>query len=507
MKIKELYIENFGKLSKFKLTCSDGLNSFTEDNGYGKTTLSVFIKTMFYGFDDTRRQSLDENDRKKHTPWQGGAFGGYLVYEKDGTAYRIERTFGTKAAEDTFRLYNLNTGRAVVSSQTSLGEELFGIDRDGFERTVFLSEKNLSVKNTNQSISAKLSNLVGANGDIGDFDDAIKLLDERRKFYQKRGGAGEIRDVVDEISALEYKIKSLTEKQKICAESALAISTLNERIAALKRKKEGVIEKERKEKLEREKRSFEIQYGEMLGALKIDEARERELLEFFEKKFPTNAEIALADTAMTGNVGNAHIAVLLQKIDAVTNAGEFVFGGSTAAFLTNGGENSVDHRVDLGDADDIFFELLRKCFDRHSQRDIHVFEANAGHHGGGNILSVFVGHLKMDDNGVCRVGGGIMKIHHVFRVFCHICQLIAANLGHVSVLVGDGGRAVFEPEQSVGKLWLAEGVIYVAAAIPVLRLGDRIADIKFAVIQFFKGDDLHVALLSYKRKITAFSLL
>ena len=295
MKIKELYIENFGKLSKFKLTCSDGLNSFTEDNGYGKTTLSVFIKTMFYGFDDTRRQSLDENDRKKHTPWQGGAFGGYLVYEKDGTAYRIERTFGTKAAEDTFRLYNLNTGRAVVSSQTSLGEELFGIDRDGFERTVFLSEKNLSGKNTNQSISAKLSNLVGANGDIGDFDDAIKLLDERRKFYQKRGGAGEIRDVVDEISELEYKIKSLTEKQKICAESALAISTLNERIAALKRKKEGVIEKERKEKLEREKRSFEIQYGEMLGALKIDEARERELLEFFEKKFPTNAEIALAD--------------------------------------------------------------------------------------------------------------------------------------------------------------------------------------------------------------------
>ena len=64
MKIKELYVENFGKLSQYKLSLSDGLNSFVEDNGYGKTTLSVFIKAMLYGFDDTRKHSLDENDRK-----------------------------------------------------------------------------------------------------------------------------------------------------------------------------------------------------------------------------------------------------------------------------------------------------------------------------------------------------------------------------------------------------------------------------------------------------------
>ena len=35
------------------------------------------------------------------------------------------------------------------------------IDADGFERTVFLSERNLSVKNENKTVSAKLSNLVG----------------------------------------------------------------------------------------------------------------------------------------------------------------------------------------------------------------------------------------------------------------------------------------------------------------------------------------------------------
>ena len=294
MKIKELYVENFGKLSQYKLSLSDGLNSFVEDNGYGKTTLSVFIKAMIYGFDDTRKHSLDENDRKKYTPWQGGAFGGYLVFSVNGIDYRVERTFGQKASDDTYNLYNLNTGRVSNDFSASLGEELFGIDADGFERTVFLSEKNLSGKNTNQSISAKLSNLVGTEGDIGGFDEAIKLLDERRKFYQKRGGAGEIKDVEYEISELEEKIRLLYEKRGMSAESEAEIAKLSEKIALIKDKKKLILEKEHKEKLENEKRGYEIQYNDMLGALKIDEDRETELLQFFREKLPSNAEVALA---------------------------------------------------------------------------------------------------------------------------------------------------------------------------------------------------------------------
>lgn len=294
MKIKELYIENFGKLSKLKTSFSDGINSFVEDNGFGKTTLSVFIKAMLYGFDDTRRHSLDENDRKKYNPWQGGAFGGYLIFETNGTVYRVERTFGAKASDDTYNLYNLNTGRESEDFGESLGEELFGIDAEGFERTVFLSEKNLSGKNTNQTISAKLSNLVGTEGDIGGFDEAIKLLDERRKFYQKRGGAGEIQDVETEISELEDKIKTLYAKRSSTLRSETEITALNEKISALRAKKGSIVEKERREKLEKEKRGYEIQYREMLGALTVDEERERELLSFFSAKIPTNAELALA---------------------------------------------------------------------------------------------------------------------------------------------------------------------------------------------------------------------
>lgn len=294
MKIKELYIENFGKLSKFEASFSDDLNTFIEDNGYGKTTLSTFIKAMIYGFDDTRRHSLDENDRKKYTPWQGGAFGGYLTFEHNGTHYRVERTFGQKASDDTYTLYNLNTGKPSNDFSSALGEEIFGIDADGFERTVFLSEKNLSGKNTNQSISAKLSNLVGTEGDIGGFDEAIKLLDERRKFYQKRGGSGEIRDVENDISELEDKIKTLYGKREASANTEAEIAAFNEKISTLKAKRELILKKEREEMLAKEKRGYEIQYKNMLGALKTDELREGELKEFFKLKVPSNAEVALA---------------------------------------------------------------------------------------------------------------------------------------------------------------------------------------------------------------------
>ena len=145
MKLIECYIENFGKLSKMKVDFSDGLNCILGDNGSGKTTLSVFIKVMLFGMTDTKKVSLDENDRKRYMPWQGGTFGGSLTFEAGGKIYRVERSFGSKASDDTFALFDTELGRESSDFTKNLGEELFAIDADGFERTVFLSEKSLSL--------------------------------------------------------------------------------------------------------------------------------------------------------------------------------------------------------------------------------------------------------------------------------------------------------------------------------------------------------------------------
>ena len=49
MKLISLYIENFGKFSNFKYDFDDSYNVFFQNNQWGKTTLSVFIKAMLFG--------------------------------------------------------------------------------------------------------------------------------------------------------------------------------------------------------------------------------------------------------------------------------------------------------------------------------------------------------------------------------------------------------------------------------------------------------------------------
>ena len=88
MRLISLKIENFGNLSEYTLSFERDLTVIFEDNGFGKTTLAEFIKTMFYGFPRATK-SLAKNSRKKNQPWQGGAYGGNLVFEYDGVRYRI----------------------------------------------------------------------------------------------------------------------------------------------------------------------------------------------------------------------------------------------------------------------------------------------------------------------------------------------------------------------------------------------------------------------------------
>ena len=47
MKLLSAHIVNYGKLSDVSISFKDGLNSFCEQNGYGKSTISIiypFVK-------------------------------------------------------------------------------------------------------------------------------------------------------------------------------------------------------------------------------------------------------------------------------------------------------------------------------------------------------------------------------------------------------------------------------------------------------------------------------
>lgn len=288
MKLIECYIDNFGKLSSVSFRFSSGLNAFCEENGYGKTTLAAFIKAMLYGLEDTKKAKLDDNDRRKYEPWQGGRWGGALSFSASGKSYRIERVFSKKAAEDECRVFDLETGKEYYGFKNDIGSSLFGIDRDGFERTVFLSEKNLSDKCDNKTISAKLSDLSGVDGDLSELDVAIKNLEEDRKFYYRQGGAGAIGEVRDRISALEFKKANLSALEKRHEDDGKGIQELEDYCLDLRKKAEAAKKEENAQAIKRELFS---EYKKRVSEYENEKRREEELARFFRNGTPTMAQL------------------------------------------------------------------------------------------------------------------------------------------------------------------------------------------------------------------------
>lgn len=291
MKLIECYIENFGILSGQRFSFKDGLNCMNEDNGSGKTTLATFIKVMLYGMSDTKKTSLEENDRKHYLPWQGGNCGGSLTFSAGGKKYRVERTFGAKASDDTYTLYDTSTGRVSGDFPEGLGEGLFGIDADGFERTVYLSERALTPKSENKSISAKLSDLVGCDGDIGGMDEAIKLLEEQRKFYYKKGGAGAISDTKEKIDELARRLDAMSATEKFIDENHLKMRELAAKIETARKEAKDILKLREEAMLKAAEVNYEKQYKEM--RLSVEDSQRRRTLagEIFGADIPTFIEI------------------------------------------------------------------------------------------------------------------------------------------------------------------------------------------------------------------------
>ena len=72
--------------------------------------------------------------------------------------YSLRRTFGKKQADDEFLLVRKDTNVECDDFSCDIGEELFKIDAQSFERTVFIGQSDC-VTATTDSINAKIGNL------------------------------------------------------------------------------------------------------------------------------------------------------------------------------------------------------------------------------------------------------------------------------------------------------------------------------------------------------------
>ena len=132
MRILSVHVENFGKLSDVNIDFQEGTNIIKEDNGWGKSTLATFIRALFYGLEGDNKRDDISCERKRFAPWQGGAFGGSMVFETHGKTYYLSRFFGSKAAEDSFELRDVATNLPSADYSDKIGEELFHINSESF---------------------------------------------------------------------------------------------------------------------------------------------------------------------------------------------------------------------------------------------------------------------------------------------------------------------------------------------------------------------------------------
>ncbi len=236
MKLRRCYIENFGKLQQFEYQFSDGLNIINKLNGWGKTTFATFIKVMFYGFETSNKRAISENERKKYYPWQGGKFGGNLEFEINGEIYEIERFFGIKDKDDTYKLYNKTTNCESNDYSSNIGEEIFKIDRQAYERSTYISGEEISVE-INDSLSAKLSNILESDNDINSSEEAIERITTIMKEYKKTGNKGQINELETKISNKNRELEYALKTEELVKERNEKIEQIKQQIGECERKR------------------------------------------------------------------------------------------------------------------------------------------------------------------------------------------------------------------------------------------------------------------------------
>ncbi|MBO5755067.1 MAG: AAA family ATPase, partial [Clostridia bacterium] len=303
MKLLHCEISNFGCLSGVSLSFQDGFNLIYAPNGSGKSTLAVFLKAMLYGLPATGRRDITENERKRYKPWNGGPYGGSLELEAAGKLYRIERFFGAKEKDDTLAIYDLATGKTTLSLGEVPGLTLFGVDADGFERSLYLSQRFPFIGPDNNTIRARLGSLLDSSEDLGSFEMADGLLDDVRRYYMVNGGRGRIKDLSDLAMAKEEE----GERSRQAAEQAARLGEEERALSAEKEALQATTEELRKKRRIAERRQLlEEQTATFTRLNESVEAEKRALKpleDFFASHLPSELEIKATDFLLSEKTG------------------------------------------------------------------------------------------------------------------------------------------------------------------------------------------------------------
>lgn len=185
MKIRELYIKNFGKFSDKKIVFQDGINLFYGENESGKTTIHTFIKSMLFGLERGRGRASVNDTFSLYEPWENpNYYAGTLRFESGGKHFCLERSFD-KYSKDA-SLVCEDDGEEFSLKHGDLEMLLGGLTASNYENTVAIAQMQVE---TNQSLAIELQNYATnyystGHSDIH-LDNALQALSKKRKELEK----------------------------------------------------------------------------------------------------------------------------------------------------------------------------------------------------------------------------------------------------------------------------------------------------------------------------------
>ena len=350
MRLIRLHVEGFGTLHDYRLELCEGLNVLCERNGWGKSTLAVFIKAMLYGMPSTTKKSLDENERKKYAPWQGGVYGGSLELSCAAGRFRIERFFGERESGDRFELFDLDTNKPSNAFSERIGEELLGIDADGFERSTYLSQRKSYVRSENTSIRTRLGDLLDDVNDMGSFDSAMELLEKRRRFYFMTGNRGAIAEEERRRLDLRASLEECLRVEQTAAEKRAEMQRCDKEIDAAMKESEALAAKRACVMRAGERAAQMEERGRRLEELAALDSNRQLALDELCGVVPSEEEITAAQLALHD----------LQKVNAIIGS---VSGASPDAEELDGlrrlFDGGIPRREELDECEESLRRLLR----------------------------------------------------------------------------------------------------------------------------------------------------
>ena len=300
MRIQNIHIDNFGKISNFDMDFSGNSTVIMQENGWGKSTLASFIKVMFYGFAGENKRSNREKEREHFRPWNKGIYGGSILFEHEGREYELLRHFGTREKDDTAQLVDITTNLETNDYNAfNVGDDIFGIDMESFTRTLFIGQGNIGVHNEKDSIEdgilAKAGKLTEAADDINDYESVSKRLREAMRSLKSGNKYGRINELLSERSLLENKVKA----EKVVNES---IAGEKRQLNILEKEKEIIGKKEAALEDElvlagraKEYETYEKQLREQESDIEERRKTAEKYRNSFRKRIPTREEISKAE--------------------------------------------------------------------------------------------------------------------------------------------------------------------------------------------------------------------